>query len=326
MGAQFSQFFPPRPAFTEADVASQEGRVFLITGGASGIGYELAQMLYRKHARVYIAGRSQQSAQRAIERIEAAAPPPSSRGSLAFLALDLADLSTIKASVDAFRAREAKLDVLWNNAGVSQPPPGSVSAQGFELQLATNCLGPFLLTQLLLPLLAAAAAEDAGSPPGSARVVWTASQMVELSAPPQGLRMAEVRAPPRDRARAYVNSKTGNLFLAAELARRAAGSVVSVSLNPGAAATNLFRHTPWLRYLAYPLLHAPALAAHTQLYAGLSPDVTTAANGGYVVPWGRIHDALRPDLREAMRPVADGGTGRAAEFWDFCAEKTRDYS
>lgn len=340
MGAQFSQFFPPKPTFTEADVELQDGKVFLITGGYSGIGYELAKMLYRKHGRVYIAGRSEAKARQAIQDIQAAVMPLGGgrgKGSLEFLPLDLADLSSIKASVAAFRQKESQLHVLWNNAGVSQPPLGSVSAQGIELQLATNCLGPFLLTQLLLPLLeaAAAATDPTSSSPGSVRVVWTASQVVELSAPRHGLILDEIRTPPNDKTRAYVNSKTGNLFLASELARRMIDSrtprpsdpqILSVSLNPGAAATHLFRHTPWVRFLAYPLLHAPVLAAHTQLYAGFSQDLTVEAHGGgYVVPWGRPATSLRADLREAMKPREEGGTGTAQEFWNICAEMTRDY-
>ncbi|RYP42262.1 hypothetical protein DL767_000426 [Monosporascus sp. MG133] len=325
MGAQFSQFFPPKPTFTGADVEAQGGRVFLITGGASGIGYELAKILYGKNARVYIAGRSEENARQAIRDIRNAVP--TTGGSLEFLQLDLADLGSIKASVDAFKARESKLDVLWNNAGVSQPPLGSVSKQGIELQLAANCLGPFLLTQLLVPLLEAASSANGGALPGSVRVVWTSSQMVELSAPSQGLIMSEVRAPPRDKARNYVNSKTGNVFLASEFARRTGSSrsIISVCQNPGAAATKLFRHTPWLNYVAFPLLHKASLAALTALYAGLSKDITPDVNGCYVVPWGRIHKNLRADLIEAMKPGEEGGSGRAKEFWDFCAEMTRDY-
>ncbi|TFK75604.1 NAD(P)-binding protein [Pluteus cervinus] len=320
MGAQWSQFFPPKPTFTEANVAPQDGKVFLITGGASGIGFELAKMLYQKKGRVYIAGRSEETAQQAIKNIQAAVPEG---GSLAFLHLELDDLSSIKASVEVFKGKESKLDILWNNAGVSQPPVGSVSKQGIELQLATNCLGPFLLTQLLLPLLEAAAAEDTNAP-GSVRVVWTSSQIVELSAPPQGIIMDELHQPPKDKARNYINSKTGNWFLSSELARRTE-SIISVAQNPGAASTNLFRHTPLVRYLAWPLLHTPVLAAYTELYAGLSEDITVEKNGCYVIPWGRIATNVRKDLLDAMKPEEEGGSGRAKEFWEFCMEKTRDY-
>ena len=212
-----------------------------------------------------------------------------------------------------------------NNAGVSQPPAGSVSRQGFELQLATNCLGPFLLTQLLLPLLEATAAAEEEK--GAVCVVWTSSQIVELSAPPQGIVMSELAAPPKDRTRNYVNSKTGNYFLATELARRRGSSgVVSVAQNPGAASTNLFRHTPWMTYLAWPLLHNAKQAANTALFSGLADDVSAGGGGCYIVPWGRISRQMREDLVEATKSKEEGGSGRAMEFWDFCEEKTHDYA
>ncbi|KAI1761904.1 hypothetical protein GGR53DRAFT_503725 [Hypoxylon sp. FL1150] len=325
MGSQWSQFFPPKPNFTEADVPSQAGKVFLITGGASGIGFELAKILYGKNGRVYIAGRSQAKAEQAIKDIQTAVSTPTT-GSLQFLHLELDDLSSIKATTETFRSKESKLHVLWNNAGVSRPPLDSVSKQGIELQLATNCLGPFLLTQLLLPLLQAASSEESAAP-GSVRVVWAASQVIELSSPSGGLVMSELDDPPRDSSRTYTNSKTGNWFLASELAQRAgpSSSIVSVAHNPGAASTNLFRHTPSVKYLAWPLLHKPQQAALTVLYAGLSKDIGLETNGCYVVPWGRISTTMRQDLVDATRPVGEGGSGRATEFWDFCVDKTRQY-
>ncbi|KAI1498010.1 short-chain dehydrogenase [Biscogniauxia marginata] len=323
MGAQWSQFFPPKPAFTETDVESQDGKVFLITGGSSGIGFELAKMMYGKHGRVYIAGRSEEKARQAIKDIQTAVP---AGGSLEFLHLELDDLSSIKASADSFKAKESKLNVLWNNAGVSQPPLGSVSKQGIELQLATNCLGPFLFTQLLQPLLEAASTENTHAP-GSVRVVWTASQVAELSAPSQGIIMSELHNPPKDITRNYVNSKTGNLFLASEYARRIGSvhAITSVAQNPGAASTNLFRHTPWIKYLAWPLLYKPRMAALTSLYAGLSKDIRMDNSGCYIIPWGRISQNVREDLVNAMKLEGEGGSGRASEFWEFCGEKIHDY-
>ncbi|KAK3695838.1 hypothetical protein B0T22DRAFT_117378 [Podospora appendiculata] len=281
-------------------------------------------MLYQKNGRVYIAARSEPKVRQAIQEIRDATP--ASSGTLEYLPLDLADLSSVKAAAEDFKAKESRLHVLWNNAGVSQPPLGSLSKQGIELQLATNCLGPYLFTQLLLPLLkSTAAAEATKDPPSSSsvRVIWTSSQMTELSAPKGGLVLSELRTPPKNTTRNYVNSKTGNLFLATELARKEP-AVISIALNPGAASTNLFRHTPMTKYLAWPLLHAAKLAALTQLYAGFSGDITVEKNGCYVVPWGRI-GGLRKDLVDATKAAEDGGTGRAAEFWDWCVDATREF-
>lgn len=167
MGVTFSQFFPPTPTLTEKNLPGQAGKVFIITGATSGVGLELATILYRAGGKVYIAGRSAASAQKCIEHIKASSTSKSP-GQLEFLPLELDDLSTIKSSAEFFMKKETKLDVLWNNAGVSQPALGSVSKQGFELQMATNCLGPFLFTQYLLPCLKAAAKE---SKPGAIRVI-----------------------------------------------------------------------------------------------------------------------------------------------------------
>ncbi|KAI1155905.1 hypothetical protein F4825DRAFT_406112 [Nemania diffusa] len=325
MGSQWSQFFPPKPSFGE--IGSQNGKTFIVTGGASGIGYELTRMLYQRGGHVYIAGRSESKAQAAMKEIADATPTTTPSGNLDFLHLELDDLTSIKASVNEFKSKETKLHVLWNNAGVSRPPVGSSSKQGIELQVATNCLGPFLFTQLLLPIMQATALTEteAGRPFGSVRVVWTSSQSVELTAPKGGIIMAELQHPPADATRLYDTSKAGNMFLASELARR--HGIASISTNPGAASTNLFRHTPSVKYLAWPLLHKPAMAALTQLFAGVSQDIGEAdLKGGYVLPWGRVSTNLRDDLLEAMKLPEEGGTGRASEFWDYCMETTSKFS
>ena len=115
-----------------------------MTGGASGVGFELCAILYHAGGKVYLAGRSEANAQSAISNIKARSP--TSPGELIFLSVHLDDLTTIKPAVEAFTAKESKLDVLFNNAGVSLPPAGSLSAQGHELQMATNRLGLCLLT------------------------------------------------------------------------------------------------------------------------------------------------------------------------------------
>jgi NAD(P)-dependent dehydrogenase (short-subunit alcohol dehydrogenase family) len=317
MGVQFSQMFPPHLSFKFAELPSQKNKVFLITGGTSGIGFEAAKILYAKGGKVYIAGRSREQGHAAIQAVKDAVQHPAEGGKLDFLLLVLDDLTKIKTTVDEFQSKESKLDVLFNNAGVSQPPVGSVSVQNIELQLATNCLGPFLLTKLVQPILNAAA---------TARVVWTSSQVVELSAPPEVMIMSELTSPPKDNVRNYTNSKLGNWFLAVEMARRYGGTgIVSVAQNPGAAKTNLLRNAKWMKILSRPLLHSPEMAAHTMIYAGLSDDLGLHNNGAYIIPWGRIHQAMAPNIVKATKLEDDGGTGRARKFWEFCDEKTEGY-
>jgi NAD(P)-dependent dehydrogenase (short-subunit alcohol dehydrogenase family) len=132
--------------------------------------------------------------------------------------------------------------------------------------------------------------------------------MMELSAP-RGILMSELRNPPKDVTRNYVNSKTGNYLLSAELARRqrqkGQQSVVSVALNPGAARTDLFRHHPWMNYAAWPLLYPARMAALTQLYAGLSGDIGVEQSGCYVMPWGWVATLQRKDLVDAVKGTKD---------------------
>jgi retinol dehydrogenase 12 len=91
-------------------------QVVIITGGYSGIGYQLTKLVYDKNAIVYIAGRRESEGLRAIEEIQTS--HPNSKGRLEFLFLDLADLATVKKCAEEFLKKEKRLDVLWNNAGL----------------------------------------------------------------------------------------------------------------------------------------------------------------------------------------------------------------
>ena len=117
MAITFSQLFPPKPTLTEANLPSQKGKVFIVTGGASGVGFELCAILYQAGGKVYLVGRSEAKAQFAISKIKALFP--TSPGELVFLSVHLDDLTTIEPAVEAFTAKESKLNVLFNNAGVS---------------------------------------------------------------------------------------------------------------------------------------------------------------------------------------------------------------
>lgn len=99
----------------------------IITGGYSGVGFQLAKLVYQKNAVVYIAGRREEQGQKAIKDLHSASP--NSQGRLEFLPLDLADLSTIKMSANTFLAKEKRLDVLWNNAGLMGSPKTAKSKQ-----------------------------------------------------------------------------------------------------------------------------------------------------------------------------------------------------
>ena len=115
MGTLWSQFFPSPPTLTEKNLPSQEGKVFIVTGGESGIGFELSKIIYHAGGKVYIAGRSKAKALESIKSIKSSTSQnstQSTQGQLEFLHLQLDDLSTIKASVENFTSKESKLDVL----------------------------------------------------------------------------------------------------------------------------------------------------------------------------------------------------------------------
>lgn len=259
--------FPGR--FSDSNVRAPPLQVFLVTGGYTGVGLELCKILYAHNATVWIAGRSESKAQNAISAIRGASPKSS--GQIHFLCLDLSDLSTIKPAVRSFTAQQPRLDVLVNNAGVRvsscpqaqrtcftrvnsvpltwpccsqvmHPPKGSVDAQGNELHVGTNCVGHFLLYQLLLPLLTKTAA---ASPTATVRVAWAASVAVHVACPgPEGMVLDEDGRPKDQGVELnYGQTKVGNVFLASECAKTTPQTgVVHAAFNPGNLRTELQRH------------------------------------------------------------------------------------
>ncbi|TGJ78657.1 hypothetical protein E0Z10_g10103 [Xylaria hypoxylon] len=317
------QLFPGNPSYTEDDIPDLSGKVYLVTGANTGIGKEVARILYSKNAVVWIAARNAEKGSNAIASIKEA--HPSSNGRLEFLQLDLSDLTTVKTSADAFLAKEKRLDVLFNNAGVMFPPNGSKTAQGHELQLGTNCLGPFLFTRFLTPTLIATAKMASK---GSVRVVWVSSSAAEHLNPKGGIDLDNLDYK-RDAFYAYKYgiSKVGNYYHATEYARRYRDDgIVSVSLNPGNLKSELDRNCNFAEMLfrhatTYPTING----AYTELFAGISDEVNTENSGAWIVPWGRIEN-IRKDLLEGSKPEEAGGTAIAQKFWKWSEEQTSPYA
>jgi retinol dehydrogenase-12 len=214
--------------------------VFIVTGAASGVGFELASILYEKGAKVYVAARSADKARDAIEEIKT--QDPHGHGQLVPLVVDLSDMTSVRSAAEHFLEQESRLDVLVNNAGVMQPPAGSKSkqvragspvgfvwltAQGYDLEMGTNVLGPFLLTRLLQPLLRKTAAS---MPAGSVRCVWVSS-MIAIGTPKGGIILDEKTGEPKVLCNAmenYMHSKVGNLFIAKEASQRDKDGILHV--------------------------------------------------------------------------------------------------
>lgn len=293
--------------FTGADVPSQRGKCFIVTGANTGIGFEVAKVLAQRGGRVLLACRDAARAHAAMAAIASQVPG----ADLAFLPLDQADLASVRRAAD-IASGEARIDALINNAGVMFPPL-TRTADGFELQLGVNHLGTFALTGLLLPKLA----ETAG-----ARLVVTGSIAHKRADIDWDDLAAEKSYSPTSR---YAQSKLCNLLFLFELDRRlrAAGSpVCAIGCHPGVAMTELMRHLPaplrLLMPLAAPFCNSPAAAAWPALQATTSP---TALPGGYYGPQAmremrgfsgeakRTLRAQRPDLAERLWQVSIDLTG-----------------
>lgn len=310
------------PSLTEKNLPDQTGRVALITGGYAGVGQELSRILYQHNGTVYIAGRSSEKATKSINDTRALFPD--SKGKIEFIQLDLADLTTIKGAAEDFLRKEERLDVLVNNAGVMIPPVGSKTTQGYELQMGTNVLGPWLFTDLLEPVLVKTAKT---TPAGNVRVLWAGSLVVDVGSPSGGVQFDENGAPkvhgnPRTD---YGQSKAANVLLSREYAKRHAGkNVISAAFNPGNLQTELQRHTPFLAdFFGKRLLYHKAIyGAYTELWAGWSEDVKSGENGKvYAVPWGRDGlDEMRPDV---VRSLDEGEVPR--KLWDWCVGESKAF-
>ncbi|CAM1510828.1 Fc.00g083410.m01.CDS01 [Cosmosporella sp. VM-42] len=326
MGATFSQLWPPAPHFTEEDVPDQSGKVFIVTGGSAGVGKELARILFGLNATVYIAARSEARVHIAISQI--CSSYPTSSGNLYFLPVDLADLDSVRQAADKFLAKEKRLDVLWNNAGVMHPPAGSRSRQGYELQLGVNCLAPFLFTKLLTPIMVETAKIRES---GAVRVLWVSSSAAELFSPSGGIDIEKLNykegEPTHMDYVPYAVSKAGLVLLSQEYAMRyRSDGVVSVAMNPGNLKSDLRRHLPWPLAMAFGWMSWPPInGAYTELYAGFSREITMESSGSWVIPWGRIHP-VRPDIRHSATPLSEGGTGLGTRFWDWSEKQVEVYT
>lgn len=324
MGALWTQLLPPSPSFTEKNLPSLAGKVFIVTGGNAGIGLELVKILYSKGGTVYIASRSAAKIASAIDTVKSI--ETDSPGQVKSLLIDLSDLTTIPSCVSAFITQESRLDVLWNNAGIANVAPGSLSVQGYEAHIGTNCLGAFLFTKLLLPVLIQTASS---SPRGSVRVVFASSSIIDMAAPPGGLSLNELVSGKHstDKSRNYAASKVGNWFLASEFDRRLRKEgIICVTQNPGNLRTDSWNALPFVKILMTPFFYETKFGAYTELWCGLSEDIKCEDGGRYAVPWGRWHPSPKEDILKSLKTEEEDGTGIAAEFWQWCEEQTKEYA
>jgi NAD(P)-dependent dehydrogenase (short-subunit alcohol dehydrogenase family) len=207
------------------DIGDLTGRVALVTGANSGIGYETAGALADHGAHVILACRSEEKGRQARDKLESELD----RSSLELLRVDLADLVSVRRAAERVLSEHARLDVLVNNAGV-MGVPYRLTADGFELQMGTNHFGHFALTGLLLDRIVTTE---------RSRIVTVSSHMHRMGRLPLG---DLTGASARNTWASYGTSKLANLLFTAELSRRLGAqglTTLAVAAHPGWTRSNL---------------------------------------------------------------------------------------
>jgi dehydrogenase/reductase SDR family protein 12 len=291
-----------RHAWSDAELERMDGRVVLVTGATSGLGLAAAAGLARLGASVRLLARNAARAEQArAELVE-----QTGNGDVEAVRCDLSDLGDIRRFAAEFLAREPRLDVLVNNAGVL-PAHRAVTADGLELTFATNVVAPFLLTKLLLGLLRSSA---------PSRIVnVTSGGMYTQRLHVDDLQMERGKF---DGTVAYARTKRAEMVLTQLWAQRLAGSGVVVhAMHPGWADTPGLRASlPTFHRLTRPLLRTPEQGADTIVWLAAAAEPARSTGGlwhdrrrrpTHRVPWTRAS----ADEREAL--------------WTACEQLTSDH-
>ncbi len=297
--------------WTTDNIPDLAGKIIVITGANSGIGFESAKEFARKGAEVIFACRNKNKAEAAIQKLLAEIP-----GSLlTFIELNLANLQTVRRFTDSFMSRYDRLDILLNNAGIMMVPYG-ITEDGFERQFGTNHLGHFALTGLLNEYLL----QIQGS-----RVVNVSSNAHysgSLDFDDLMYQDRNVYSPQR----AYSISKLANLLFTYELQRRFEnnpGDAIAAAAHPGISATGLADHffnnsMTWLiRPMMRIMFQSSAMGALPSLRAAVDPSVI---GGQYYGPDGRKEQSGNPVVVDSN--AASKNLEVARKLWEISQELT----
>ncbi|QEN12423.1 SDR family NAD(P)-dependent oxidoreductase [Mycolicibacterium sp. ELW1] len=262
--------------WTEADVPDQSGRIVIVTGSNTGLGFDTARVLAQHGAQVVMAVRDTAKGEAAAAEIRRIAPS----AEVTVHKLDLGSLASVREAAAELGSAYPRIDLLVNNAGVMYPPK-QTTADGFELQFGTNHLGHFALTGLLLNNLL---------PVDGSRVVVVASVAHNIRAK---IAFDDLQWERRryERVASYGQSKLANLMFAYELQRRLAAAdakTIAVAAHPGVSDTELIRHVPGsslpgVKLISGLLLNSAEMGALATLRAATDPAVT---GGQYYGPDG----------------------------------------
>jgi NAD(P)-dependent dehydrogenase (short-subunit alcohol dehydrogenase family) len=294
--------------WTTADIPDQTGRVAVITGANTGLGYETAAALAAKGAHVVLAVRNLDKGKDAVALISERSP----NVDVALQELDLTSLESIRAAAEQLRSDYDRIDLLINNAGVMYTPK-STTKDGFELQFGTNHLGHFAFTGLLLDRLL---------PVTGSRVVTVSSVGHRIFA---DIHFDDLQwEHGYSRVAAYGQAKLANLLFTYELQRRLApnGTTIAAAAHPGMSDTELMRNMPAPLVFAFervaPLVaQDPAMGALPTLRAATDPAVL---GGQYYGPAGFAQTRGYPKVVGSSKKSHD--VDRQRRLWAVSEELT----
>jgi NAD(P)-dependent dehydrogenase (short-subunit alcohol dehydrogenase family) len=295
--------------WTAADVGDQTGRVAVVTGSNTGLGFDTALVLASRGAQVVLAVRDVEKGNAAAAKLVGRVP----RADVSVQPLDVSSLQSIRTAAEEIKSAHPRIDLLINNAGVMYPPK-QLTKDGFELQFGTNHLGAFALTGLLL--------ENMLSVEGS-RVVAIASIAHRIQAAIHFDDLQWERS--YNRVAAYGQSKLSNLLFTYELQRRLAAKnepTIAVAAHPGISNTELMRHIPGsglpgFRQVAGLVTNSAEMGALATLRAATDPNVV---GGQYYGPDGFRELRGHPVLVESSEQSHDRDVQR--RLWSVSEELT----
>lgn len=289
--------------WTAEQLGDQTGRVAIVTGSNSGIGFETARVLADKGATVVMACRNLDKANPKADEIRNAHPG----ANVEVMELDLSDLDSVRRFAEAFRAKHSRLDLLINNAGIMVPPYGK-TAQGFETQFGVNHLGHFALTGSLLDLIT--------NTPGS-RIVTVSSMAHQFGK----IQFSDLNWEKGYKAQpAYGQSKLANLLFTYELQRRLAAAgkdTLAVAAHPGWTETGLQEHAKAIKFMNRFFGQEPLMGALPTLYAATESDVNGAE---YYGPSGFMEMNGPPKKVKSNRRSHDQNV--AERLWNISEDLT----
>ncbi|KAF2639335.1 NAD(P)-binding protein [Massarina eburnea CBS 473.64] len=295
------------------DIPSLDGKVILVTGGNTGLGKQTIEYLAaHSPARIYLAARTESKATAAIRDIQSSVP----NAVIEYLPLDLTSFASIAAAASTFKARETRLDILINNAGIMMTPY-SLTQEGYEIQFGTNHIGHALLTKLLLPVLLSTAEQ-----PGADVRVVNLSSLGHRFAPSGGIIWDQAALEKQYTNRRYGQSKLANILFTNEFAARYP-SITSVSIHPGVIITDLYTSVS-----ANPLVKF-AVWIYGSLFRFLPGHFLDTKGGALNQTWAAVAPKEEVENGALYFPVGkkNGGSayardqGLAKKLWEWTEEE-----